>query len=97
MIFTNSYFRAFLVCVVLCIGVVLMSFYQYGTDYWSGRRAGIILPMLCVSLAITIGLVGSFSRRSEKPWPWLKTGLACLFCWLVTLFLMAFLVFTFIR
>jgi hypothetical protein len=97
MIFSNSYFRAFVVCVGLCIGVVLMSFYRYGVDYLSGRRASLFMFMLGVSLAITIGLVGSFSRRSEKPWPWPKTVLACFICWLGTLFVMAFLVFTFIR
>jgi hypothetical protein len=97
MIFSNSYFRAFVVCVGLCIGFVLMSFYRYGVDYWSDRRASIILPMLGVSLAVTIGLIGSFSHRSEKPWPWPKTVLACLICWLATLFVMAFLVFAFIR
>lgn len=86
-----------MVCVGLCIGVVLMSFYRYGIDYWSGRRASIVLSMLAVSLAMTIGLVGSFSRRSEKAWPWLKIVPACLICWLATLFIMAFLVFTFIR
>ncbi|HSY19989.1 MAG TPA: hypothetical protein VK815_16715 [Candidatus Acidoferrales bacterium] len=97
MIFTNSYFRAFVVCVGLCISVVLMSFYRYGVDYWSGGRTRIILSMLGVSLTITIGLVGSFSRRTEKPWPWGKTVLACFICWLATLLLMAFFVSTFIR
>ena len=97
MIFTNSYFRAFVVCVGLCISVVLMSFYRYGADYWSGGRTRIILTMLGVSLIITIGLVGSFSRGAEKPWPWGKTVFTCFICWLATLLLMAFLVFTFIK
>jgi hypothetical protein len=97
MIFTNSYFRTFVVCVGLCIGVVLVSFYRYGVDYWSGRRASIVASMLGISLTVTIGLIGSFSRRGEKPWPWLKTVMACIICWLATLFIMAFLVFTFIR
>ena len=95
MIFSNTYFRAFVFSVLIFVGVMLVSFQVYGVDHWSGRRGVIDLSMVGVSLAITIALVGTFSR-AEKPWPWLKTGLACFGCWLVTSLILAILVIAFL-
>lgn len=94
-VISNSYFRAFVFSVLMFVGVVVVSYQKYGPDYLSGQRADIFLSTAGISLAITIAVVGTFSR-GEKPWTWLKTGVACFSCWLVTLLVMAFLVFNFI-
>ena len=72
------------------VGLLVMCCQRYGLDYLSGRRGDMFLSLLGISLAITVALVGTFSR-GEKPWSWPKTGLAYFGCWLATVFVIAIL------
>lgn len=92
---SNSYFRAFVFSGLMFVGVLVMSIQKYGADYLSGQRGSLFVSTAVISLAITVAIVGTFSRG--KPWTWLKTGAACFGCWLATLFVMVFLVLNFIR
>lgn len=87
MSFSNSYIRAFIVCVLIFIAAVFRMFQRYGSD-WNNRHAMLVLAILGFALVLTGLLVGTFSRRSEKPWPWWKVGVASLGCWLAVLGLM---------
>lgn len=78
------------------VSVLVISYQNYGPDNFGGRQGNLFIQLLGITLAITTAIVGTFSR-GEKPWPWLKTGLACLVCWVATVSAIAFLVFVFIR
>jgi len=88
--FSKSYVRAFIASLVFFIAVVAQMFQKYGGD-WTSRNAALMLSILGFTLMITTFLVGTFSRRSEKPWPWLKVGVITFGCWLAVGCLMLFM------
>jgi hypothetical protein len=93
---SNSYVRAFIVCVFFFIAVVVWMFQEYGPE-WSSHHLLLIVSILGFALMITSVLVGTFSHRSEKPWPWWKVGLSSLGCGLLVLYLMLFIQERFVR
>lgn len=78
------------------VTVLVINYQNYGADNFGGRLGNLFISLLGITFAITIAVVGTFSR-GEKPWTWMKTGLACLGCWVATVVAIAFLVFVFIR
>ena len=87
---SNSYIRAFVVGALIFVAVVFGMFQKYGRE-WSSRHSLLMLFILGFALVITGVLIGTFSRKSEKPWPWWKVGLSSLGCWLAVLYLMLFI------
>jgi hypothetical protein len=84
---SNSYIRAFIVCFLIFVAVVFRTFQRYGPQ-WSNQHSALILSILGFALLITSVLIGTFSRRAEKPWSWWKLGISSLGCWLAVLYLM---------
>lgn len=84
MTFSNSYVRAFLVSTGLFIAVTVRYLQMYGATRDS-RHNSLALSTGGFAVLITTVLIGTFSKRSEKPWSWLKVGVACFGCWLAVL------------
>jgi hypothetical protein len=84
---SNSYVRAFLVSAVITIAVSIRYLQMYGATKDS-RHHALAISIAGFAFFITAMLVGTFSRRSEKPWSWLKVVVACFGCWLGVLWAM---------
>jgi len=95
-LFSNSYFRAFVLSVLTFVAVLAISYQKDGLDSLGGRRGGMFASLVGITLAIAVALVGTFFR-GEKPCPWPKMAFAFLVCWVATVVTIAFLVFVFIR
>jgi len=89
--FSNAYIRAFLVSAVIFIAMVLGYFQKYGGNL-NSRRGFMLVYIELVTLTANTALVGRFSSRSEKPWPWLKLIAISVGCWLGLLLLMLLMV-----
>jgi hypothetical protein len=89
--FSNAYIRAFVVSVVIFIGTALGYFQKYGGNL-NSRRGYMIVYIAVVALTANTALVGRFSSRAEKPWPWLKLIVISIGCWLGLLLLMLLMV-----
>lgn len=88
MTFSNSYVRAFLISMGLFVAVSIRYLQMYGATRDS-RHISLALSVAGFATLITTLLIGTFSRRGEKPWSWLKTGVACFGCWLAGLFMIS--------
>src|SRR5947207_2680989 len=90
MILSNSYFRA----LVFSLGMFVAVFWRLlpeNRNAGDPRRIVLLLSFLGVASIVSTLLVGTFSRRGEKPWPWLTTGFASLGCWLAVAYAMLLL------
>src|SRR6266487_3818599 len=94
MTFSNSYIRAFLVCTGIFIAVSIRFLQMYG-GVRDSRHIALAVTTEGFAFLIATVLVGTFSRRSEKPWSWLKIGVACLGCWFAVLCVIVLLQSTF--
>jgi hypothetical protein len=93
MMLSNSYFRA----LVFSVGMFVAVFWRLFPETRSAGdpRRVLLLSILGVASIVSTLLVGTFSRRGEKPWPWLTTGFASLGCWLAVAYAMLLLSKTF--
>jgi drug/metabolite transporter (DMT)-like permease len=78
---SNSYVRAFLVSAVIAIAASIRYLQMYGTTKVS-RHNALAISIAGFAFFITTLLVGTFSRRTEKPWSWPKVVVACFGCWI---------------
>jgi len=84
MTISNSYVRAFVVSAVIGIAGSVRYLQMYGATKDS-RHNALAISIGGFAFFITALLVGTFSRRSEKPWPWVKVVVACVGCWFAVL------------
>jgi len=85
---SNSYVRASIVTLALFVAGSLRYFQKYG-DVRDNRHVTLVLLINGTATLLTILLVGTFSRRSVKPWPWPKVSFVSFGCWLAVVCLMA--------
>ena len=85
---SNSYARASIVSLALFVAGSLRYFQKYG-DVRDNRHITLVLLVNGTATLITILLVGTFSRRSVKAWPWLKVSFVSFGCWLAVVCVMA--------
>ena len=83
----NPYVRASVVSLVIFVAVFFRYLQRYGPSRDS-RHMVLVVSTLAVSLVITTALVGTFAKRSEKPWRWLKVTVVSFGCWLAVLIIM---------
>jgi len=88
MVLSNPYFRALVFSIGMSVAVFWRLFPENAGD---SRRIVLLLSILGVAGIVSTLLVGTFSRRSEKAWPWLTTGLASLGCWVAVAYAMLLL------
>jgi len=86
---SNSYIRALIANLVVYVAMVSWTFYQYGGSW--GRYHVVVLFVGGFAGLIVTFLIGTFTRRSVKPWPFWILGSASLGCWLAILFVMLLL------
>jgi hypothetical protein len=87
MTFSNSYVRAFLVSAVIAIAGSIRYLQMYAAAR-DTRHSALAISITGFALFITTLLIGTFSRRTEKPWSWFKVAAACLGCFLAVLWTM---------
>ena len=88
MVLSNPYFRALVFSIGMSVAVFWRLFPENAGD---SRRVALLLSILGVAGAVSTLLVGTFSRRSDKPWPWVTTGFAALGCWIAVAYAMLLL------
>jgi len=84
----NSYLRALIANSVIFIALVLKTFSRYQGP-WS-KHLVFLVVMEGFAVFVTTFLVGTFSSKSEKPWPWWRVGFVSLGCLLVVSYIMLF-------
>jgi hypothetical protein len=82
----NSYVRAAIVSIGILVLVASRMPKHYGKD-WASRHALIVFCFLTFALCISTALIGTFARKSEQPWSWLKLIAMSFGCWLAVLYL----------
>jgi len=88
MSFSNSYVRASIVSLAIFLAAGLRYFQKYG-DARDSRHVSLVLLIHGTATLVTTLLVGTFSKRSAKPWPWLQVALVSFGCWLAVLCVLA--------
>ncbi|MGA2246071.1 MAG: hypothetical protein ABSH48_13810 [Verrucomicrobiota bacterium] len=83
---SNSYIPALIANLVVYVAMVSWTLYQYGGP-WGRYHVVVLLVGGCAGLIVTL-FIGTFTRRSAKPWPLWILGFASLSCWLAILFIM---------
>jgi len=86
--FSNSCVRAAIVSLGILIASGLRYFQRYG-DARDSRHISLVLLIHGTATVVTTLLVGTFSKRSAKPWPWLQVALVSFGCWLAVLWVLA--------
>jgi hypothetical protein len=87
---SNSYVRAGIAAGTMFVLVFLKVLQIRGGD-WASQHTTLIVLVLGFAMVITAVIVGTMSRKSEKPWPWLLIGAATLGCGLAVTYLMFFM------
>jgi len=86
---SNSYIRAFVANFFIYVAMAAWAFHEYG-EPWGRYHVAVLIVGGFAGLIVTL-LVGTFTRKSAKPWPWWILSLTSLGCWLVILFSMLLL------
>lgn len=84
---SNSYVRASIAAGIMFI-LVILRLLQIRRGNWASRHTSLIILVLGFAMAITAVMVGTISRKSEKPWSWLLVGVATLGCGLAVMYVM---------
>ena len=87
---SNSYVRAAIVAGIMFV-LVLFRLVQMRGGNWASQHRSLIILVLGFSTAITAVIVGTISRKSKSPWPWLLIGGATLGCGLLVMYAMLFM------
>ena len=85
---SNSYVRASIVNLMIFLAAGFRYFQKYG-GVRDSRHISLVLLIDGTATLVTTLLVGTISRRSAKPWPWLKVSLVSFGCWLAVVCVMA--------
>lgn len=83
---SNPYVRSGIASVVLFIVAGIRMLQKYPQP-WNAKH-GFMILMMGFACMLTVVIVGTFARKSQTPWPWLKVGVATLGCWFLVLCLM---------
>src|ERR1041385_7689012 len=87
---SNPYVRSGIAAGSMFVLVLCRLLQTRGVN-WASEHATLIVLLLGLAMAITAVIVGTISRKSDKPWPWVLVGAVTLGCGVLAMYVILFM------